>query len=304
MRTVLTAVASVAAALILPIGTASAASELVRAQEGVRAVDSVRGVQVWTAAGTGEPSRLYRRIGGKVSRVPKAPQEIGEFDLGLDAKGRVSATVCVHLKGICRSWRQIDVRTGRSTPLRFDLPATCNVPHVAVWRKWVAYSVKCAKADAREGVYLGTNGKSRRIARAVNALTWQGVGDVDLYGENVVAIVDSGKSRTASGPDDRQELWAFKGMRGCSSLVSSQPATNPQNGLASGVQAHLGANGLTWGNVTIGKGPLFVSALTNCVVSGTREIATDETHSSIARDGNAIWFTGGDGGQGVYRMTV
>jgi hypothetical protein len=98
----------------------------------------------------------------------------------------------------------------------------------------------------------------------------------------------------------------FKGMSagGCRTLVSSQPATNPQNGLASGVQAQLGASGLTWANVTIGKGPIFVSSLKNCQISGTTEIPTDETHSSFARDGADIWFTAGDGGQGVYRMAL
>jgi hypothetical protein len=173
-----------------------------------------------------------------------------------------------------------------------------------VWRKYVAYAVKCANADTREGVYLGTNGKSRRIARTVNALEFQGVGDVDLYGQNLVAVIDSGTTRTAGSPNDRQELWAFKGMRGCSALVSSQPATNPQNGLASGVQAQLGPAGLTWANVTIGKGPIFLSALKACAVSGTRQIPTDETHSSFAREGNTIWLTGGEGGRGIYRMTV
>lgn len=111
-----------------------------------------------------------RVVDGRTSRARGMPRGAGAVtNVGRDASGRVVVTVPVprvlNHRLVNTTWWLYDIVADRARRVVGLTSGTCAPTLVAVWRSRLAYNTRWCSKTRRNGVFLRSNGRTRRVSR-------------------------------------------------------------------------------------------------------------------------------------------
>jgi hypothetical protein len=232
-----------AAALALPVATASAADTVVAPDAAAQRVTALDGTLVWVTGAFGHQKLMQRTPDGTISAVKGAPEtrSYPSIDLGHNSDGALLLTYqrCDRGKACKVLWNDLD---GRRATFRGFEPRGCRLSTtVSQWRTHYAYGLSCArngKADnARTGLYVKARGHSpRQLHRPKDAIK---------FGARQITAVDIRSTRVAAIAADIY-AYAFSQTLTGKNIVSSFVAASEGDSDAHARSVALGTANTLW----------------------------------------------------------